>query len=148
MLASQQAAAELRSGLLTQLRRDGMKKGAARLLEPIMKVEVTTPEEHMGDVIGDLNSRRGVVAEFLDRPGNLRLIKSFVPLSEMFNYISNLRGAAPLELWFWSRLVSPGGWEGSPLWPAVGVAALPQVRVVVHRLPACLEATPTLAWQQ
>ena len=71
-----------------------MKKGAARLLEPIMKVEVTTPEEHMGDVIGDLNSRRGVVAEFSDRPGNLRIIKSFVPLSEMFNYISNLRGRA------------------------------------------------------
>ena len=48
-----------------------------------MKVEVTTPEEHMGDVIGDLNSRRGLVGEFVDRPGNLRLIKSFVPLSEM-----------------------------------------------------------------
>lgn len=60
-----------------------MKKGGARLLEPVMKVEVTTPEEHMGDVIGDLNSRRGLVGEFTDRPGNLRLIKSFVPLSEM-----------------------------------------------------------------
>ena len=63
--------------------REGMKKGGARLLEPVMKVEVTTPEEHMGDVIGDLNSRRGLVGEFVDRPGNLRLIKSFVPLSEM-----------------------------------------------------------------
>ena len=61
-----------------------MRKGAVRLLEPVMKVEVTTPEEHMGDVIGDLNSRRGMVAEFTDRPGNLRLVKAFVPLSEMF----------------------------------------------------------------
>lgn len=61
-----------------------MKKGQVRLLEPVMKVEVTTPEEHMGDVIGDLNSRRGLVGEFVDRPGNLRLIKSFVPLSEMY----------------------------------------------------------------
>lgn len=60
-----------------------MKKGGARLLEPVMKVEVVTPEEHMGDVIGDLNARRGLVGEFIDRPGNLRLIKSFVPLSEM-----------------------------------------------------------------
>ena len=61
-----------------------MKKGAVRLLEPVMKVEVTTPEDHMGDVIGDLNSRRGLVGEFIDRPGNQRLIKSFVPLSEMY----------------------------------------------------------------
>ena len=60
-----------------------MKKGGVRLLEPVMKVEVSTPEEHMGDVIGDLNSRRGLVGEFVDRPGNIRLIKSFVPLSEM-----------------------------------------------------------------
>ena len=60
-----------------------MRKGQVRLLEPVMKVEVTTPEDHMGDVIGDLNSRRGLVGEFVDRPGNLRLIKSFVPLSEM-----------------------------------------------------------------
>ncbi|KAK9809333.1 hypothetical protein WJX73_006221 [Symbiochloris irregularis] len=72
--------------------REGMRKGGVKLQEPIMKVEVVTPEEHMGDVIGDLNSRRGTVTEFLDRPGNLRLIKSFVPLSEMFSYISNLRG--------------------------------------------------------
>ena len=58
-----------------------------------MKVEVVTPEEHMGDVIGDLNARRGTVTDFLDKPGNLRLIRAFVPLSEMFSYISNLRGA-------------------------------------------------------
>jgi elongation factor G len=46
----------------------------------------------MGDVIGDLNSRRGLVSEFLDRPGGLKLVKAQVPLSEMFNYVSNLRG--------------------------------------------------------
>jgi elongation factor G len=72
--------------------REGMKKGAARLLEPIMKVEVTTPEDHMGDVIGDLNSRRGMVAEFVDKPAGIKLIKASVPLSEMFQYVSTLRG--------------------------------------------------------
>lgn len=78
-----------------------MRKGGARLLEPIMKVEVSTPEDHLGDVIGDLNARRGLVQEFTDRPGNLRLVKAFVPLSEMFSYISNLRGAlAQLHLHF------------------------------------------------
>eukprot|EP00887_Chlorella_sp_A99_P003014 scaffold9.g3014.t1 len=60
--------------------REGMKKAGVQLLEPIMKVEVVTPEEHMGDVIGDLNSRRGMV------------VKATVPLSEMFNYVSTLRG--------------------------------------------------------
>ena len=99
-----------------------MRKGGARLLEPIMKVEVTTPEDHMGDVIGDLNSRRGLaaamrasrseaiqcgenaspplylnsrrglVAEFIDKPAGIKLIKASVPLSEMFQYVSTLRG--------------------------------------------------------
>ena len=72
--------------------REGMRKGGARLLEPIMKVEVTTPEDHMGDVIGDLNSRRGLVAEFIDKPAGIKLIKASVPLSEMFQYVSTLRG--------------------------------------------------------
>lgn len=57
-----------------------------------MQVEVTTPEEHMGDVIGDLNSRRGMVAEFIDKPANTKLIRASVPLSEMFQYVSTLRG--------------------------------------------------------
>jgi elongation factor G len=57
-----------------------------------MQVEVTTPEDHMGDVIGDLNSRRGMVAEFLDKPANTKLIRASVPLSEMFQYVSSLRG--------------------------------------------------------
>ena len=72
--------------------RDGMKKAGAQLLEPIMKVEVITPEDHMGDVIGDLNSRRGIVQEFIDKPGGMKLVKASVPLSEMFNYVSTLRG--------------------------------------------------------
>jgi elongation factor G len=72
--------------------RDGMKKAGVQLLEPIMKVEVVTPEDHMGDVIGDLNSRRGLVQEFTDKPGGMKLVKASVPLSEMFNYVSTLRG--------------------------------------------------------
>lgn len=51
-----------------------------------------TPEDHMGDVIGDLNSRRGMVGEFVDKPGGLKIIKAEVPLSEMFQYVSVLRG--------------------------------------------------------
>ena len=72
--------------------REGMRKCGAQLLEPIMKVEVVTPEDHMGDVIGDLNSRRGLVQEFTDKPGGMKLVKASVPLSEMFNYVSVLRG--------------------------------------------------------
>ena len=60
------------------------------LLEPIMAVEVTTPEDYMGDVIGDLNSRRGVVQSMDERSG-ARLIKALVPLSEMFGYVGDLR---------------------------------------------------------
>jgi elongation factor G len=72
--------------------RNAMPKCGVQLLEPLMRVEVVTPEEHMGDVIGDLNSRRGMVGEFIDKPANMKLIKANVPLSEMFQYVSNLRG--------------------------------------------------------
>eukprot|EP00879_Flechtneria_rotunda_P000737 GHRR01000857.1.p1 GENE.GHRR01000857.1~~GHRR01000857.1.p1 ORF type:complete len:798 (+),score=271.08 GHRR01000857.1:63-2396(+) len=72
--------------------RDAMSKCGARLLEPVMKVEVITPEDHMGDVIGDLNSRRGMVNKFDDKPGGMKLVQAFVPLAEMFNYVSTLRG--------------------------------------------------------
>ena len=71
--------------------RDGVKKANPRLLEPMMKVEVTTPEESMGDVIGDLNSRRGQIDSMNDRR-NLKVVDASVPLSEMFNYVSRLRG--------------------------------------------------------
>ncbi|KAK1285075.1 hypothetical protein QJS10_CPB20g01474 [Acorus calamus] len=72
--------------------RDGMRKASPRMLEPIMKVEVVTPEEHLGDVIGDLNSRRGQVNSFGDKPGGLKVVDALVPLAEMFQYVSTLRG--------------------------------------------------------
>ncbi|KAF2313126.1 hypothetical protein GH714_009393 [Hevea brasiliensis] len=72
--------------------RDGIKKAGPKMLEPIMKVEVVTPEEHLGDVIGDLNSRRGQINSFGDKPGGLKVVDSLVPLAEMFQYVSTLRG--------------------------------------------------------
>jgi elongation factor G len=70
--------------------REGSKECSPKLLEPMMKVEVTTPEDYMGNVIGDLNSRRGIVQDMSDR-GNVKLVKANVPLSEMFSYIATLR---------------------------------------------------------
>ncbi|XP_058222389.1 elongation factor G-2, chloroplastic isoform X1 [Rhododendron vialii] len=72
--------------------REGIRKAGPRLLEPIMRVEVVTPEEHLGDVIGDLNSRRGQINSFGDKPGGLKVVDSLVPLAEMFQYVSTLRG--------------------------------------------------------
>jgi elongation factor G len=66
------------------------KKATPILLEPIMKVEVTTPEENMGDVIGDLSSKRGQVQEMTDR-GQAKVVHALVPLAEMFGYVTNLR---------------------------------------------------------
>lgn len=67
-----------------------VKKADPVVLEPIMKVEVTTPEENMGDVIGDINSKRGQVQEMTDR-GQAKVVRAMVPLSEMFGYVNNLR---------------------------------------------------------
>lgn len=72
--------------------REGIRKAGPRMLEPIMRVEVVTPEEHLGDVIGDLNSRRGQINSFGDKPGGLKVVDSLVPLGEMFQYVSTLRG--------------------------------------------------------
>uniref|UniRef100_A0A0D6QRK2 Elongation factor G, chloroplastic n=1 Tax=Araucaria cunninghamii TaxID=56994 RepID=A0A0D6QRK2_ARACU len=72
--------------------REGVRKAGPRLLEPVMKVEVVTPDEHLGDVIGDINSRRGQIISFDDKPGGLKVIDSLVPLAEMFQYVSRLRG--------------------------------------------------------
>lgn len=69
---------------------DGVKQGAPILLEPIMKVEVVTPEDFMGDVIGDINSRRGRVESMEDR-SNAKVIDAFVPLAEMFGYTNDIR---------------------------------------------------------
>ena len=70
--------------------KDAMAKGGAVLLEPIMKVEVTMPEEYMGDVIGDVNSRRGRI-EGMDDLGGGKIVRAFVPLAEMFGYSTDLR---------------------------------------------------------
>jgi elongation factor G len=65
-------------------------RAAPKLLEPIMKVEVTTPEEYVGDVIGDLNSRRGMI-QGTDQRGNAQVVIAMVPLANMFSYVNNLR---------------------------------------------------------
>jgi len=70
--------------------REGIAKCAPRLLEPIMKVDVVTPEDYMGDIIGDLNSRRGQVSG-MDQRGNAREISAMVPLANMFGYVNILR---------------------------------------------------------
>lgn len=70
--------------------REGIPKGNPKLLEPIMTVEVITPDEYMGDVIGDLNSRRGQV-QGMEPRGNAQVIKAHVPLAEMFGYVNTLR---------------------------------------------------------
>lgn len=70
--------------------REGIAKCAPKLLEPIMKVDVVTPEDYMGDVIGDLNSRRGQV-NGMDQRGNARVITAMVPLANMFGYVNVLR---------------------------------------------------------
>jgi elongation factor G len=70
--------------------REGMQKAGPALLEPIMSVEVVTPEEYMGDIIGDLNSRRGQVAG-MDSRGNARVVEAMVPLANMFGYVNTLR---------------------------------------------------------
>ncbi len=70
--------------------RELREKGAPKLLEPIMKVEVLTPDEYMGDVIGDLNSRRGQI-QGTETRGNAQVVTAFVPLANMFGYVSQLR---------------------------------------------------------
>ena len=73
----------------------GFKKGALQakpvLLEPIMKVEVVTPEDFMGDIVGDLNRRRGIINGMEDAPGGIKIVDAQVPLSEMFGYATSMR---------------------------------------------------------
>lgn len=71
--------------------KDACQKAKPILLEPIMKVEVTTPEDYMGNIIGDLNSKRGQIEEMIDRPNKIKAIKAKVPLAEMFGYVTALR---------------------------------------------------------
>ena len=70
--------------------REGCRKAGPQLLEPIMRVEVVTPEDYMGDIIGDLNSRRGQIGG-MDQRGNARVINAQVPLANMFGYVNTLR---------------------------------------------------------
>ena len=70
--------------------REGLRKAKPRLMEPLMQVDVTTPEEYMGDVLGDINSRRGQVGDLGER-GNTKTISALVPLANMFQYVSTLR---------------------------------------------------------
>ncbi|MBL8667522.1 MAG: elongation factor G, partial [Rhodospirillales bacterium] len=70
--------------------REGLPKAGPKLLEPVMKVEVVTPDDYMGDIIGDLNSRRGQISG-MDQRGNARVITALVPLATMFGYVNTLR---------------------------------------------------------
>jgi len=72
--------------------KEAARKADPALLEPMMAVEVTTPEENMGDVIGDLSSRRGVIQAMDERSG-VRVVRALVPLSEMFGYVGDLRSS-------------------------------------------------------
>jgi elongation factor G len=71
--------------------REGVQKATPILLEPVMRVEVITPEDFVGDVIGDLNSRRGQVQGMRDQPGGAKIVDAFAPLAEMFGYVGTLR---------------------------------------------------------
>jgi len=73
--------------------KEGVQRGAPVLLEPIMKVEVVAPEEYLGDVMGQINSRRGMIQGMEMRPGNAQAVNAMVPLAEMFGYATELRSA-------------------------------------------------------
>ncbi|WP_344573655.1 elongation factor G [Actinoplanes palleronii] len=91
--------------------KEAARKADPALLEPMMSVEVTTPEDNMGDVIGDLNSRRGLIQSMEERSG-ARVVKALVPLSEMFGYVGDLRsktaGRASYSMQFDSYAEVPG----------------------------------------
>jgi elongation factor G len=90
--------------------KEGVQRGAPVLLEPVMKVEVVVPEEYLGDVIGQLNARRGIILGTEVRPGNAQAVRSMVPLSEMFGYATDLRsgtqgrGAFTMEFDHYARV--------------------------------------------
>ena len=83
--------------------REGVVKASPKLLEPMMRVEVVTPEEYLGDIIGDLNSRRGSVTS-MDTRANANVVNAMVPLANMFGYVNNLRsmsqGRAQFTMFF------------------------------------------------
>ncbi len=71
--------------------REVAQKAGVKLLEPIMKVEVVTPEDYMGDVMGDLNRRRGLIQGMDDSRGNAQVVEAMTPLANMFGYVNSLR---------------------------------------------------------
>jgi elongation factor G len=71
--------------------KDGMRKAHPTLLEPMMAVEVETPEDFMGNVVGDLSSRRGMIQGMEEQVGGIKVVKAEVPLAEMFGYSTTLR---------------------------------------------------------
>jgi elongation factor G len=75
--------------------KEGMRRASPTLLEPMMAVDVETPEDYMGNVMGDLSSRRGMIQGMEDLPGNIKAIKAEVPLAEMFGYSTTLRSLSP-----------------------------------------------------
>ena len=83
--------------------KEAVQKGVPALLEPIMRVEVTVPDDFMGDIIGDLNSRRGQI-QGMEARGNAQIVKAMVPLSEMFGYATDMRsmtqGRASYSMFF------------------------------------------------
>jgi elongation factor G len=84
---SNEAAFKMAGSMAVQ---EAIRQAKPVLLEPVMKVEVVTPEEFMGTVVGDLNSKRGQIQEMTDR-GNIKVVRAFVPLAEMFGYATNVR---------------------------------------------------------
>ena len=75
--------------------KDGMRKASPVLLEPMMAVEVETPEDFMGNVVGDLSSRRGMIQGMEDQVGGIKVVKAEVPLAEMFGYSTHAALAEP-----------------------------------------------------
>jgi elongation factor G len=106
--------------------REALQKGKSVLLEPIMKVEVVTPEDYTGSVIGDLNLRRGQI-QGQDMRGNANVINAMVPLMNMFGYVNNLRsmsqGRATFTMQFDHYAPAPGPEDDPPFRPAIGMRA-------------------------
>ena len=106
--------------------REALQKGKSVLLEPIMKVEVVTPEDYTGSVIGDLNSRRGQI-QGQDMRGNANVINAMVPLINMFGYVNNLRsmsqGRATFTMQFDHYATVPLPDDDPPFRPAIGMRA-------------------------
>jgi elongation factor G len=106
--------------------RDALKKANSMLLEPIMKVEVVTPEDYTGSVVGDLNSRRGQI-QGQDKSGNASIISAIVSLMTMFGYANALRvmseGRAAFKMQFDRYAPAPSPEDNPPFRPAIGMRA-------------------------